>query len=245
MKNRRNYYRILHVQPDAPTAVIKVSYRTLMQKLRFHPDLGGDEWNACILNEAYATLIDEKKRAAYDQQFRKNCAHVHPGATNHQPDEPGDGAQNQATYRYRKDDLLCPFCNTPVPVRNVYNSGSSNCTKCNSPLQKVAGPGLVDDARRSLQRSAYQVPIAIYTQIAESPGIPGIIVNLSPQGMQFVTSGKLCNNQVIKVTCDVLLATARVAYIKKNKINGQHIIGAEFLTLQFRKSNGMFLSCKI
>ena len=46
MENRRNYYRILHVQPDAPTEIIKSSYRTLMQKLRMHPDLGGDqmEW---------------------------------------------------------------------------------------------------------------------------------------------------------------------------------------------------------
>jgi hypothetical protein len=39
-QNRRNYYRILHVQPDAPMEVIRASYRTLMQKLRFHPDLG-------------------------------------------------------------------------------------------------------------------------------------------------------------------------------------------------------------
>ena len=32
--NRRNYYRILHVQMDAPTEIIKASYRTCMQKLR-------------------------------------------------------------------------------------------------------------------------------------------------------------------------------------------------------------------
>ena len=46
MQNRRNYYRLLQVQPDAAPEVIKASYRTLMQKLRLHPDLGGDEWNA-------------------------------------------------------------------------------------------------------------------------------------------------------------------------------------------------------
>jgi DnaJ-class molecular chaperone len=50
--NRRNYYRILHVQPDAPTEVIKSSYRTLMQRLKMHPDLGGDHSEAALINEA-------------------------------------------------------------------------------------------------------------------------------------------------------------------------------------------------
>lgn len=37
-----------------------------MQKLRKHPDLGGDEWDAGIINEAYAVLSDEKSRREYD-----------------------------------------------------------------------------------------------------------------------------------------------------------------------------------
>lgn len=66
-KNKRNYYRILFVQPDAPAEVISSSYRTLMQKLRQHPDLGGENWNASVINEAYGVLSDEKKRRAYDR----------------------------------------------------------------------------------------------------------------------------------------------------------------------------------
>ena len=41
-EERRNLYRILHVQPEAPPEVIRASYRTLMSTLRAHPDLGGD-----------------------------------------------------------------------------------------------------------------------------------------------------------------------------------------------------------
>ncbi len=67
MKNRRNYYRILHVQPDAPLAVIRSSYKTIMQKLRVHPDLGGDTAKALLINEAYETLSDSEKRRQYDQ----------------------------------------------------------------------------------------------------------------------------------------------------------------------------------
>jgi len=67
VKNKRNYYRILYVQPDAPTEVISASYRTLMQKLRQHPDLGGKNWNASVINEAYRVLMSEKERRAYDR----------------------------------------------------------------------------------------------------------------------------------------------------------------------------------
>ena len=49
-KNRRNYYRVLHVQPDAPIEVIKASYRALMGPLRHHPDLGGDHETAALIN---------------------------------------------------------------------------------------------------------------------------------------------------------------------------------------------------
>src|SRR5215831_10412149 len=70
MNNRRNYYRILHVQPDAPAEVIRTSYRTLMQRLKMHPDLGGEHWTAALLNEAFATLISPEKRASYDRKVR-------------------------------------------------------------------------------------------------------------------------------------------------------------------------------
>ncbi len=70
-QNRRNFYRILRVQPDASLDVIKSNYRTLLQKLRFHPDLGGDEWNASLINQAYNTLRNRRKRSEYDQLLLK------------------------------------------------------------------------------------------------------------------------------------------------------------------------------
>ena len=63
-----DFYRILHVSPDAPEEIIRSSYRTLMQRLKQHPDLGGDHENATLINEAYATLTDPKTRAIYDKQ---------------------------------------------------------------------------------------------------------------------------------------------------------------------------------
>lgn len=69
MKSRRNYYRLLRVQPDASPDIIKLCYRTLMQTLQHHPDLGGEEWNAQNINMAYAILRNPTKRAAYDHKL--------------------------------------------------------------------------------------------------------------------------------------------------------------------------------
>lgn len=69
MRNRRNFYRILQVQPDAPAAVIKNNYRILLQKLRMHPDLGGDQTDASLVNQAWQTLRDPTRRRAYDKQL--------------------------------------------------------------------------------------------------------------------------------------------------------------------------------
>jgi len=67
--NRRNFYRILQVQPDASLEIIKNNYRTLLHKLRLHPDLGGENLTASYINLAYATLRNSAKRAAYDRQL--------------------------------------------------------------------------------------------------------------------------------------------------------------------------------
>ena len=82
MNNRRNYYRILHVQPEAPLEIIKASYRGLMTKLKAHPDLGGDHDAAVLINQAYAVLSNPEKRRRYDldRQGQFATAPVPPAA---------------------------------------------------------------------------------------------------------------------------------------------------------------------
>ncbi|MDH3434255.1 MAG: J domain-containing protein, partial [Gammaproteobacteria bacterium] len=65
----RNYYEVLHVSRDAPAAIIRGSYRTLMQQLRNHPDLGGDATTAALINQAYAVLTSPERRAEYDARL--------------------------------------------------------------------------------------------------------------------------------------------------------------------------------
>lgn len=69
MDDRRNYYRVLHLQPDAPIGLVRVNYRTIMQKLNAHPDLGGENWSAAHINNAYRTLSDPQRREEYDREL--------------------------------------------------------------------------------------------------------------------------------------------------------------------------------
>lgn len=117
---RRNLYRILYVQPEAPQEVIKASYRALMSTLRAHPDLGGDHEHAARLNGAYAVLGDPEQRRQYDRSLRRPVR----GAAAEPPPTLADPAAWQA-------DRRCPFCGrafSVVPVAGL------RCGRCDSPL---------------------------------------------------------------------------------------------------------------
>lgn len=92
-----DYYLLLHVQPDAPAPVIKASYRAMMQKLRHHPDLGGDPSVAQRLNEAVDILCDPGRRAVYDKQRQSvdvNHSRANRAAQATTP-EPGDEPESK------------------------------------------------------------------------------------------------------------------------------------------------------
>jgi len=67
--HKRSYYEILQVASDASQEVISSAYRTIMTRLKKHPDLGGDTEEAVLINEAYETLSDPKLRAKYDKSI--------------------------------------------------------------------------------------------------------------------------------------------------------------------------------
>lgn len=76
-----DYYAALGVPKTATADEIKKSFRRLASQ--HHPDKGGDTKKFQAIQEAYATLGDEQKRAEYDNprpQF--SGFHGHPGGVN-------------------------------------------------------------------------------------------------------------------------------------------------------------------
>ena len=67
-----DYYRILMVNRNADSEEIKRAHRKLSRK--YHPDNAGQQYRKQFeqVQEAYAVLGDEEKRAAYDQSLTGN-----------------------------------------------------------------------------------------------------------------------------------------------------------------------------
>jgi len=65
------HYKTLGVMPDVPQEIITAVYRTWMQALKVHPDLGGDEELAKRINEAYEVLRDPVSRSEYDAKIKE------------------------------------------------------------------------------------------------------------------------------------------------------------------------------
>lgn len=61
---KHDYYAILGISKSADIGQIKKAYRQLAQT--HHPDRTGQSGYIVLINEAYATLKDPKKRAEYD-----------------------------------------------------------------------------------------------------------------------------------------------------------------------------------
>lgn len=138
--NRRNHYRLLHVQPEAPLEVIRASYRTLM--MRLHPDKGGDAQQAALINEAYAVLSDPEQRAAYDRQLRQR---VRPEAMRRGTGMAGspavaaahryaDVAQDLSPHAGGTTRLNCAFCGAGHPGPH---GEAPTCRLCGAPLTPV------------------------------------------------------------------------------------------------------------
>ena len=70
----KNYYEILEVDKNASNEIIDKAYKILAKK--YHPDLQDGinkeyEEKMKKINEAYAILSDESKRARYDEQLQR------------------------------------------------------------------------------------------------------------------------------------------------------------------------------
>lgn len=234
-RNRRNHYRILHVQADAPTEVIKASYRALMQKLRAHPDLGGDEWNASVINQAYRVLTDPTRRAEYDLHLRSHRREIDPAQRRACP-TPGFRPFQAGSRRHAGSRKSCLFCGTENAVAIAGYSDQAQCRSCNSPLTRLASRRPGSNERRAVKRVALKDEISFYTDWPQPFPSKGRIVDLSPMGMQFFSDQKLQPNLIIKLEGRGLSAVARVVRDSQSADyrNGQHLVGVQFAAISVK-----------
>ncbi len=226
MDNRRNYYRVLQVQPDAPLEVIRSSYHTLLHKLRQHPDLGGDHWNAAVINEAFDILKDEERRAEYDKEMfqhytKKFCT-------------------EEKIKKQPVTTVFCPFCKKSL---SRTDHSDNNCVCSSTPFQTENLDSKRDASKRSESRTKKLEKLQFITSTSKKI-YEAQIVDLSPRGIRFLAEKALRINEVIKIDSSLFRAIAEISSSQK-KVKDDKVfysIGAYFLSISFTHQEGTFLS---
>ena len=229
MDNRRNYYRILQVQPDAPFEIIRTSYLTLLHKLKQHPDLGGDHWNATVLNEAFQTLKDEEKRAEYDkelfQYYTKNFS------------------SKEKVKKQPVTTVFCPFCKRSL-TRTDHSD--KNCVCHNNPIHTENQDSKRERCRRSLIRTQKLEKLHFITSTSRVI-YEAQMVDLSPEGTRFLCKKALNLNEIIKIDSSLFRAIAEINDSQKRVKDGKafYSIGAHFKSITFTDQVGTFFSASV
>jgi hypothetical protein len=226
-----DYYRILHVQRDAPAALIEASYRMLVQRAQ-----GGDARNRALLDAAFAILGDTERRSAYDRLLREEeLAGTSTTTSLRALEMPAESVLLNA----------CLFCGTMHGLQRALER-DDECGRCGSPLFPAERQRLEYSGQRMLSRIPKQRGIEFYVTWPQSDAVGGEMRDLSLNGMQFVTAVRLQQNQIIKIDCPELLALGRVAHTKlDSEAPERWATGIEFLTLRFRQSRGSFVSARV
>ncbi|MEO8225249.1 MAG: J domain-containing protein [Gammaproteobacteria bacterium] len=236
MENRRNFYRILHVQPDAPEEIIQSSYRTLMTKLRRHPDLGGDHYTATVINEAYAVLSDPAKRAAYDETWRSLAA-KRADVPSPAPDAPQKGTPAAGPV------ATCLFCGAAHGFPGRIHAAAT-CTTCNTPLAPAVRERL-DSGQRAISRVPRRLALHYFTGWPGQGPFQGETRDVSLNGLHFVAQAALPVSKLLKVDCELLIALVRVvACTESPERDWRWQIRAEYVTARFRHARGGFFATR-
>lgn len=239
MNNRRNYYRILHVQPEAPLEIIKASYRSLMTKLKAHPDLGGDHAVAVLINEAYAVLSDPARRRRYDAtlQARGGTPMATPTSTSTARPAGRASAYEAARPQAARSDH-CPFCGG---MHATPGASRLRCTTCGTPLAVPVtdshGGGELF-GRRTAPRIARSGDLVVYPQWPH-PGARARLRDLSLTGLSFTSATIARSGQLIKVESSFVAGLARVASVRTEQ--GRCTVHAALLSAEFASARGAFV----
>lgn len=223
--NRRNYYRLLHVQPDAPPEVIRASYRALMAL--HHPDVGGDHATAALINEAYGLLNDPARRSAYDAQ---RAARSGKQRFADRPDQRASAPQ--------PSQPSCPLCRLakPLTIR-----ADTRCARCRSPLAAVRKP---DEHARPIERRGMP-RVTKSTWALLHTNWPSEVIDvrmrdLSLDGISVYSGVELPVRRTVRVAGDEFDVVAEIVTCRR--VGKVFTLHARLITALFTVATGSFVS---
>ena len=239
---------MLHVSRDAPVEIIRGSYRTMMQQLKHHPDLGGDTATAAHINEAYAVLSNLGRRAEYDAELNSfgqftsgEPASARPAASE-PPPKPAEARPVRRTLDPNKE---CLFCETPHDHGSIVDPNAV-CVNCRSPLFASENCRIETVGKRAVFRIDKRQDITYFTQWPQMKGTKGRTEDISLHGLRFVTRSNLEKGQRIKIITNVLEAVATVMHCERQSAlwRPHYVAGVSFESLRLTKTLGGFVSAR-
>lgn len=227
MSKQHNYYQILHVQPDAPDEVIKSTYRTLMQRMRLHPDLGGSHSGATLINEAFRTLGDPARRAEYDRMLNT-------------PDE-----RPTETVEPAPPSECCAFCGSPEPP---YETDTDRiCVDCGAALAPATRHHGDSSCRRAMERLPRYMRIS-YARSKDTHTLnKGITQDISPDGMRVLTNVRMAIGERVMIDCEFCAAVGLVRNMRLSRTDDEVAweYGIEFLRIRLKHQRGGLLHTRV
>lgn len=227
-RERRSYYRILYVQPEAPQEIIRAAYRSLMTKLKMHPDLGGDHDTAVAINQAYDVLSDPAKRRAYDAARKGG----------HRP----AAAPFSATAQAAPARPGCAFCGHALPRVIAHDS---QCQRCGSPLGSVAAhpEGGKDPAgRRRAMRVSKKDAASVQTAWNRQASTARLR-DFSTTGVSFYTAAPIGIDSNVRLRTPLVDLVARVIQVRcQDRIN---LVHGKILAARYIGQSGVFVSVAV
>ncbi len=270
--NRRNFYRVLHVQPEAPLEVIKASWRTLMSRLRQHPDLGGSDVQAQLINQAWSVLSDPQRRAAYDEGLRRQwLAQRNRGASPATLRPTPSTLANAFTHgvptvttpssaggSVAKMTRAAPAPAAPVAARRIAPAYcplcghaatgvlrvDSRCTRCEAPLAPLPETGRAGHELFGRRDAVRRDQSHVATLRVGFPATPVPVRwrDLSLSGLSLYATTPLAPGTRIHVI-DSALET--VAEVVRSRPQGQlHVVHARLLSALLLQATGVFVSAQ-
>jgi hypothetical protein len=239
-----------------------------MQKMRLHPDLGGDELLAQRLNEAVATLCKADRRQQYDHWLAANIRATAPSYaapvkeptskdTRSESGSPGssndEATGHEAPSSADQGDRIqlprrkqCPFCHAAYPSTRTGAFGyqkNNHCAQCKgatTPIESIS-LGSADDIRK-IYRLSHHSQVWMHTEWPIKTAISATMTDLSIAGCAIHCTSALTLQSVIMLNTPMLNSICQVRYQKPLGPTELYSIGLEFLTLDIFAGPGSVFS---
>ena len=141
----------------------------------------------------------------------------------------------------RRTIALRRFCRSAHNHRTI-DDREAECPHCGSPLCPANEWDLESSSQRAVNRVPKQFDIVFRTTLPQASAFSGSTVDVSPNGMRFVSENEARSGNLIKISSDIIDAVALVTHCQRIDDSNRWSIGVAFETLRLRKTQGAFVS---